>query len=178
VYSFAPYYYIAIKINLSNFNNNPEFANWQQKSKEKQKVFDGFLKRANKNEVLKKLPKLHNEAFEKIDCLTCAACCKNYSPRFKGPDIKRAAKALRIKETVFTEQYLRVDEDEDYVTKTNPCPFLGTDNFCSIYADRPTDCRRFPYTDEDVVVKRIKLTLTNSTFCPAVFFVLDKLSAK
>ena len=162
---------------MDNYNTNPEFENWQKKSADNQKKYARFLNRANKNEVLKKLPDLHEQAFEKIDCLQCAACCKNYSPRFRKPDIKRLSKHLKLKETVFTEQYLRVDKEEDYVTKLNPCPFLGTNNFCTVYDHRPTDCHRFPYTNEDVLLKRQPLTLKNVTFCPAVYFVLEKLSS-
>lgn len=81
-----------------------------------------------------------------------------------------------MKEGAFIETYLRVDEDGDFVAKTTPCPFLGADNFCSIYGERPSDCRRFPYTDEDVIVKRQALTLKNSSFCPITFYVLEKLS--
>lgn len=159
------------------YNNNiPELKQWEKKTIENQKKYARFLNRANKKEVLKKLPALHEEAFEKIDCLQCAACCKNYSPRFRGPDIKRASKFLRMKETVFIEQYLTVDEEEDYVTKSSPCPFLSTDHYCSIYENRPSDCHRFPYTDEDVLLKRPHLTLKNSTFCPAVYYVLEKLT--
>lgn len=96
-------------------------------------------------------------------------------PRFKTPDIKRISKVLSLKESVFIERYLRIDEEGDYVLKSKPCPFLGTDNYCSIYNDRPSDCRRFPYTDEDVFVKRPQLTLKNTSFCPAAYYVVEKL---
>ncbi len=148
---------------------------WQKQSQEQQKAFKRMLEKGNKTKMLKLLPRLHEEAFSKIDCLSCAQCCKNYSPRFKQPDIKRIAKVLRMKEGDFTQQYLRLDEENDYVVKSAPCPFLGADNYCSIYEDRPSDCRRYPYTDEDVLLKRIPLTLKNSTSCPAVFSVLDAL---
>lgn len=151
--------------------------NWQKKSAEKQKTFKRFLQRADKNAVLKALPELHEQAFETVNCLECAACCKNYSPRFKTPDVKRISKHLGMKESVFIETYLRVDEEGDFVVKRSPCPFLGLDNYCSIYDVRPSDCHRFPYTDEDVIVKRPALTLKNSTFCPITFYVLDRLSA-
>lgn len=152
--------------------------NWQKKSREKQKQFKNFLARANKNKVLKELPALHEEAFKKVDCLQCAACCKNYSPRFKTPDVKRISKHLGMKESNFIETYLRVDEDGDFVVKSTPCPFLGTGNFCSVYDMRPSDCARFPYTDEDVIIKRQQLTLKNSGFCPITFYVLEKLTEK
>ena len=71
-----------------------------------------------------------------------------------------------------------LDEEGDFIVNTKPCPFLGADNFCSIYEDRPSDCRRFPYTDEDVIIKRKELTLKNSTFCPITYYVLEKLIEK
>jgi Fe-S-cluster containining protein len=110
-----------------------------------------------------------------VDCLQCANCCKQYSPRFKTPDIKRIAKVLGMRESVFIDTYLKVDEEGDFVVKTSPCPFLGEDNYCRIYEDRPSDCRRFPYTDEDVLFKRPVLTLKNSSFCPITYYVLEKL---
>ncbi len=152
--------------------------NWEIKSKEKLKVYKGFLQKANKNAVLKVLPELHDAAFEKIDCLSCGNCCKGYSPRFKTPDIKRISKSLGLRESIFIDKYLALDQEGDYVLKSKPCPFLGQNNFCSIYEDRPSDCKRFPYTDEDVFFKRQTLTLTNSSFCPAVYFVLEKLTAQ
>ena len=80
-----------------------------------------------------------------------------------------------MKEGSFIEKYLQLDNDGDYVVNTKPCPFLGTGNFCSIYEVRPSDCSRFPYIAEDVLLKRQAITLKNSTFCPAVHYVLEKL---
>lgn len=151
--------------------------NWEKKSAEHQKAYGQFLKKANKNKVLKVLPELHEQAFEKINCLDCANCCKNYSPRFKQPDIKRISKYLGMKETAFITQYLNLDADGDYVVKSTPCPFLGDKNACSIYDERPSDCARFPYTDEDVLLKRPLITLKNSSFCPAVYHVMENLMA-
>jgi uncharacterized protein len=149
--------------------------NWEKRSSERQKDYKRFLARVDKKTVLRHQQEFHEQAFEKINCLNCANCCKNYSPRFKTPDIKRISKVLRMKEGEFIETYLRLDEEGDYVAKSAPCPFLGADNACSIYEDRPSDCARFPYTDEDVLVRRQTLTLKNSTFCPIVYYVLEKL---
>lgn len=151
--------------------------NWQKQAKEQQKAYKRLLEKGNKNKMLNALPRLHEEAFSHIDCLQCANCCKNYSPRFKNPDIKRIAKTLRIKEGELVSKYLKLDEDGDYVVKQSPCPFLAEDNTCNIYEDRPGDCRRYPYTDEDVLLKRVSLTLKNATVCPATFAVLEQLLA-
>ena len=152
--------------------------NWEKITNEHQKAYKNFLAKAGKKEVLRAIPELHEKAFEQIDCLKCARCCKHYSPRFKMPDIKRISKTLQLKETAFIEKYVRYDEDGDYVAVSAPCPFLGNDNRCSIYEDRPSDCRRFPYTDEDILLKRPQLTLKNSEFCPIVVSVMEGLLEK
>ena len=151
------------------------FDNWQKKSADHRKSYQRLLQKGNRNDILRLLPDLHDEAFEKVSCLSCAGCCKNYSPRFKTPDIKRISKHLRIKEGGFIDEYLMLDTEGDYVLRSTPCPFLGENNACNIYEERPSDCRRFPYTDEDVLFKRPAITLKNSEFCPAVYFVLEKL---
>lgn len=148
---------------------------WQKKANAQYKAYARYLEKADKKKVIRKLPDLHEEAFSNIDCLQCAACCKNYSPRFKTPDIKRISKHLKLRESVFIDTYLELDKEGDYVVKNSPCPFLGPDNRCSIYEVRPSDCERFPYTDEDVLINRARITLKNATFCPAVFFVMEKL---
>ena len=148
---------------------------WQNRAAAQQKAYARVLQKGDKNKMLKQLPDLHEAAFSSINCLHCAACCKNYSPRFKTPDIKRISRHLKMKEGQFINTYLRLDEEGDYVVKQTPCPFLGNDNRCSIYDVRPSDCERFPYTNEDVLLNRSRITLKNATFCPAVFFVLEKL---
>jgi len=152
--------------------------NWEKISGEHQKAYKNFLEKTGKKEVLRNLPELHEKAFEQIDCLRCARCCKRYSPRFKMPDIRRISKVLQLKEGAFIDKYLRMDEDGDYVVVSTPCPFLGDDNKCSIYEDRPSDCKRFPYTDEDIILKRPQLTMKNSSFCPIVVSVLEGLMEK
>lgn len=151
---------------------------WQKRALDQQKHYKRLLQRTDKRAFLKAQPDAHKEAVAQIDCLSCAACCKNYSPRFKTPDIKRISKGLGMREGIFIDTYLRLDEDGDYVVKSSPCPFLGSDNACSIYEMRPSDCQRFPYTDEDVLLKRPNITLKNSTFCPITYLVLEKMLAR
>lgn len=152
-----------------------DIVHYEKLAKEHQGQYKKFLSKANKNKVLALLPDLHDEAFENVDCLACANCCKNYSPRFKMPDIKRIARHLRMKEAAFIATYLKLDSDGDYVVQSSPCPFLGSDNYCSIYEERPRDCARFPYTNEDVLLKQPSLTLKNTTVCPAMYYVMERL---
>ena len=71
---------------------------------------------------------LHEEVFACTDCLKCANCCSTTGPLFTDKDIGRIAKHLRIKPSEFTEKYLRIDEDKDYVLQQVPCAFLEEDN--------------------------------------------------
>ena len=117
----------------------------------------------------------HDAAFEKIDCLECANCCKTTSPIFYNRDVDRAAKALRMKPGQFTEKYLRIDEDNDLVLKQAPCPFLNDNNYCSIYNDRPNACREYPHTNRKKMYQLLDLTYRNTLVCPAVLEITEKL---
>lgn len=140
-----------------------------------QSAYKKFLASADIKKLIPKLEVLAEAAYKKTDCLQCAACCKNYSPRFKAPDLKRISKYLNIRESELIAQFLHRDEDGDYVLNTKPCTFLGADNYCSIYEVRPSDCHRFPYVDEDVLLKRTALTIKNASFCPIVQDTLESL---
>ena len=117
----------------------------------------------------------HDEVFENIDCLKCANCCSGTGPLFLDKDIDRLAKHLRIRPSEFTENYLRIDEDNDYVFKSVPCPFLGTDKYCSVYESRPNACREFPHTQQRNMAQKMSITYLNTMICPAVYLVVEKL---
>ncbi len=133
------------------------------------------LKKADPRKLDNAFHRLHDEVFQEIDCLACANCCKTTSPIFYPTDIERAAKALRVKPGEFMDQYLRVDEDKDFVLKSAPCPFLGDDNYCRIYDDRPKACREYPHTDRKKMVQIMDLTAKNTQVCPAVFEMVERL---
>nr|MBP6732752.1 YkgJ family cysteine cluster protein [Chitinophagales bacterium] len=149
---------------------------WKREALLKQKENKQFLAKAKRMRgIEKELPALHDEAFSKINCLNCANCCKTISPRFKNTDIVRIAKHLGMKQGELMDTYLRRDEDGDYVVNTLPCPFLGSDNYCGIYEVRPRDCENYPYTDSGEFFDYATTTYNNSTTCPAVFYVLERL---
>ena len=93
-------------------------------------------------------------------------------------DIKKIAKHLRIKEAVFIKQYLRMDEDRDYVLQSSPCAFLESDNTCSIYEYRPLACREYPHTNRKNMYQILELTATNTMICPAVARIVEQLKIK
>lgn len=117
----------------------------------------------------------HTEAFTKIDCLSCANCCKSLGPRITDKDIEKLSKHLRLKPVDFIASYLKIDEDNDYVFKQMPCAFLAPDNYCMVYEHRPKACRQYPHTDSPKMIKHLNLALKNAETCPAVYLILEDL---
>ncbi|MBU2018268.1 MAG: YkgJ family cysteine cluster protein [Bacteroidetes bacterium] len=153
-----------------------------QSNLEKGKLLEVAAKKfVNKNK--NKGPKLdkviheaHDRAFQKIDCLNCANCCKTTSPIFRDIDIKRISKEMRMKEQQFIQEYLIMDDESDYVLQTAPCPFLNlTDNKCSIYEFRPSACREYPHTNRKNSIQIGLLHVKNMEVCPAVVEVMEQL---
>lgn len=116
----------------------------------------------------------HDEAFEKVDCLKCANCCKTTSPIFRQADIVKIAKKFKMSIKEFEFQYLKKDSDGDFVLQSTPCTFLNADNSCFIYDIRPLACREYPHTNQKRVVQILNLTRENIKICPAVSLVVEK----
>lgn len=142
---------------------------------EQKKLFQR-LKKVNTRQLDSLIHDAHEKAFSCIDCLKCANCCTTTGPLLTDTDIKRVSKHLRMKDAEFVELYVRVDEDGDQVFKSMPCPFLSTDNYCSIYEYRPKACREYPHTDRVKQHQLLKLHLKNAEICPAVEQVLENVS--
>ena len=121
---------------------------------------------------------IHEEVFAATNCMDCANCCKTTGPLFERKDIGRIAKYLRMKPAQFEANYLRVDEDNDWVLQSVPCPFLAKDNAFSIYDVRPKACREFPHTDRPKIHQIAALTQKNIAVCPAAFSIVEKMKER
>ena len=80
-----------------------------------------------------------------------------------------------MKPQKFIDQFLRMDEENDYVLQSVPCTFLGADNYCSIYEVRPKACREFPHTDRKKFQQISNLTLKNVAICPAAYNIVEEM---
>lgn len=142
--------------------------NWSDQERANvDKLFKRFKKKRTKG-IDEKFHEAHEKAFDEIDCLACANCCKTTSPIFRDIDIQRIAKKFKSTPAEFEEQYLRQDEDGDWVLKSSPCTFLAADNTCFIYDVRPQACREYPHTDRKRMIQILDLTRKNMEICPAV----------
>jgi len=150
--------------------NLPKLA--KDKHKENKAFFTKLKKRPPK-QLDYIMQDLHTQEFERTDCLECANCCKTTGPLFTDKDIERISKYFKQKPQQFIQQYLQIDEESDYVLKSVPCPFLGLDNYCSIYDVRPKACREFPHTDRKKFQQISNLTLKNVAICPAAYNIVE-----
>ena len=149
-----------------------------RKAKDKHKEHKKFFQKLKKKpprDLDREMQGLHEKEFSRTDCLKCANCCKTTGPLFTNKDIERISKHFRLKPQQFIEQYLRIDEDNDYVLQQLPCPFLGADNYCSIYDVRPKACAEFPHTNRKDFHKISNLTMKNVVICPAAMNIVEEM---
>lgn len=119
---------------------------------------------------------LHRKAFQIVDCTRCANCCKTMPVKLDQADIDRIAKHLNMTVEKFVEAYLKSDDEDGLLyIRQQPCPFLGSDDRCSIYDVRPTVCREYPHTDKEGFVFRTILHANNALKCPAVFWIVEQM---
>lgn len=149
----------------------------KDRHKEQKKFFSKLKKKAPRN-LDQQMQELHEVEFQRTDCLKCANCCKTTGPLFTNRDIERISKHFRMKPQQFIEQYLRIDEDNDYVLQQLPCPFLGADNYCGIYDVRPKACAEFPHTNRKDFHKISNLTMKNVAICPAAMNIVEEMMKK
>lgn len=155
--------------------NLPEKA--KDKHKENKKFFAKLRKKPPKD-LDRQMQEMHDEEFSRTNCLDCANCCKTTGPLFTNKDIERISKRLKLKPQQFIEQYLRIDEDKDYVLQEVPCTFLAADNYCLIYDVRPKACREFPHTDRKDFHKISNLTIKNTAICPAAYNIVEEMKRR
>lgn len=160
------------KFNLIKFHNT---------TSKKKLLIRKYLKTFRKkpvNYLDDAIHEIHHRVFEEFDCLVCANCCKSISPALRDKDIDKISKHLKMKPSLFVTNFLRMDEEGDYVFRKTPCPFLMKDNYCSIYEVRPKACKDYPHTDRKNFLQLTSLTLKNITICPASIEIFDILMDK
>lgn len=152
-----------------------DFRQYSRSKKKQSKRYYKRLENKNTKGLDDTFHTLHEAVFEEVDCLTCANCCKTTSPMFTKKDVERISKHLKMKIADFSVKYLRIDRDGDTVLKTAPCSFLGSDNYCTIYDVRPKACREYPHTNRKDMHQILHTTLMNTTICPAVYEITERL---
>jgi len=145
-----------------------EEANW---------AFRCFLKRSNfsSRSIDSTVHNFYHELSREINCTKCANCCKKVNPVPKPTDIRRLAKHLGLSVDKFRSQFIAdASEGEGSIFRNQPCPFLQN-NLCTVYDDRPGDCRSYPHLHKRDFVFRMNQAFSNCSVCPIVFNVYEEL---
>ena len=137
------------------------------------------MKQAKPNDLDQKFHKAHEAEFKKMDCLSCANCCKTMTPTFTPTDIKRISAHLNTTPKEFKEKWLHYDKkDNDWLNKLNPCQFLNLKTHkCDIYDVRPADCAGFPHLTKKKLPDYVHVHKQNVELCPATYKMVEKMQA-
>lgn len=111
------------------------------------------------------LPELKFKNLPQELCITCGKCCKSVVSYLSPEDLKKKAKKGSLEAIMFLELFKPYDS-WDEAQKDDPenfeliaqklnyrfkdvtfykCQFLGKNNLCSIYENRPRICKETPY---------------------------------
>jgi hypothetical protein len=109
-----------------------------------------------------------------IDCTACANCCRTMAVSMNTLDVERLAAHLGLSETELEDRYLTITPDRQRLMQSLPCSFL-LGSVCSVYEERPKDCRDFPHLLKPDFRSRTLSVFVNAPDCPIVFNFLERL---
>lgn len=119
------------------------------------------------------------KVWQKVDCTTCANCCKTMTPTYNKEDIRRISKHLGLSQKAFYDKYLTKDpENGDIINQQTPCPFLGKDDRCTIYEVRPKDCADYPHHFRRPFDEFNDTFIQNLHHCPATLQLIEQLEKR
>ena len=117
--------------------------------------------------------RIAREVSAQIDCTQCANCCTIMGTGVTPEEIERLAPVLGLTPAEFEKQHTEIDLGERTIS-TCPCPFLK-DKLCSVYEQRPYECRGFPHLLKEDVRGRMISVVHNTDCCPIVFNTMERL---
>jgi uncharacterized protein len=108
------------------------------------------------------------EVTRAIDCTSCGNCCRLMVIGVTGSDVSRLARRCAVTVKDFESRYVTINGPTEKMITESPCPFLEA-NLCSVYDDRPRDCREFPHLHKTGFRSRTLGVLGELSICPIVY---------
>ena len=134
-----------------------------------------FLKGKDFDKVDKIVHSLDKQIKSKTDCQECGNCCNVLRPTVSNTEIKKLSKLENIPQLDYEKKYIAKDEIEDVkYLKDTPCKYLKDKN-CTIYHDRPNDCRSYPHTHKKYFITRTLGMIEYCGICPIVYNLMENL---
>lgn len=125
--------------------------------------FGKYLKQQNLQQIDQIVHRLNKTISNSISCVDCGNCCRNLRPIATD----EALLPFVLPENIATYKYLK-----EFTCKNLAC------NRCSVYDERPEECRQYPYLHRDNFVNRTGEIIQNYEICPIVFNVVEQLKVE
>lgn len=137
--------------------------------------FRAFLKGLDFEHVDKIVHRIDKDVRTQIDCKKCGNCCKTLRPCVTDSEIETLSQIDNLIQHEFQSRFVEIDDFEEIkYLKDTPCKYL-VDKSCSIYTNRPEDCKSYPHTQKDEFITRTLGLIENFGICPIVFNLFEQL---
>ena len=156
-----------------------QIGRYGEKNRAENQRFRGWLRRRNFAE--QRLTAIAQAVEDKIDCTSCANCCRVATTQVSERDVERLAKFLGMRVPEFINTYTEETADEGRILKReeNGCVFLnGT--LCSVYEARPHTCELFPHLvkGNGSFISRMWQMADRAVYCPIVYNSLESFKSE
>jgi Fe-S-cluster containining protein len=149
-----------------------------EKQREENHRFRAWMKRHNFAE--RRFKAIAQSVGEAVDCTQCANCCRVATTQINERDAVRLARFLRVKLSVFLNDYTQLNEEGRILKHTEDgCVFLEG-NLCSVYHARPQACELFPHLVKGTgsLMSRMWHMPDRAVYCPIVYNTLEQFKAE
>ena len=129
------------------------------KQKEAENIaFSSYLKGQDLEKVDEIVHRLYEEIEPQIDCLECGNCCHNLRPVATDEVLRQFVEPKNIEEFRYAQSFA--------------CKNLDGKK-CTVYLERPEECREYPYMHRDKYVERTHELRQNYEICPIVYNIFE-----
>lgn len=122
--------------------------------------FGIYLKNQDFEKIDEIVHRLYEDITPRINCLDCANCCFNLRPIATDEELSKFVEPENIEKFKYLKSF--------------SCKNIR-DKKCMVYAERPEECRSYPYLHRNKFVTRMHEVLQNYEICPIVFNVFELL---
>ena len=139
--------------------------------------FAQFLRNRD-NESLDSLAHQVNDKISTaIDCTACGNCCRSLVINVTASEVVLLSEHLQLTEADTKEKFIEESQQGNCYINTIPCHFLSN-NKCTIYEARFTECRDFPHLHKPGFKDRLSGTLMHYGRCPIIYNVIEKMKVQ
>lgn len=155
--------------------NIEKIASIGEQKEEENFDFRIFLKGQDFKSIDRIVHRINEQITSQIDCQKCGNCCKSLSPLLTESEIDKLSRIENLAQSDFVTIFVEIDSFEGIkYLKDTPCRYLKGKS-CSIYSNRPEDCKSYPHTQKTEFITRTFGMIDNYGICPIVFNLFERL---